>query len=58
MNKSLFDFVTDQEGIEKSLRQKNIDQIQQSVMKDDRNKSMKGRRAESSLCELEILTRL
>jgi hypothetical protein len=39
MNKSLFDFVTDQEGI------KNIDQIQQSVMKDDRNKSMKGRRS-------------
>jgi hypothetical protein len=34
MNKSLFDFVTDQEGIEKSLRQKNIDQIQQSVMKE------------------------
>lgn len=40
-SKSLFD----QEGIEKSSRQKNIDQIQQSVMKDDHNKSMKGRRS-------------
>lgn len=45
MNKSLFNFVTDQEGSEKSSRQKNVDQIQQSVKKDDRNKSMKGRRS-------------